>query len=252
MFLGAFTGFLSIWSLVCLAFDRCIVISRAVPVRYSSDKTRAAYIIIAIWIFCFIAASFPLTGVVRYALEGRAISCEKEDKFTRSLPNVLFNILLQVFFFLIPIICIIGCYLVIIIKVRNHEKIYFSVRKNREYNEVLFRRMRKNKTLEQNEMKTTRAGIILISTFCISWAPFSIVSWMGLFGNRDLLTPVIIALPAIFAKILTIVNPLLYALLLPSFKSKLALSCKKYFQQKSSQRNIPKTDYNEAYVRNQS
>ncbi|XP_060576384.1 rhodopsin-like [Ruditapes philippinarum] len=257
MFLGAFTGFLSIWSLVCLAFDRCLVISRTVPVRYPSDKTKAFYIIIAIWLFCATAASFPVTGIVHYALDGRTISCEKGYIFTKSASNIAFNISLQVCFFAIPITCIISCYLVIFMKVRNHEKIYFSVRKSRADDEVLFRRMRNKKNLEQNEMKTARAGMILISVFCISWAPFSIVSWIGLFGNRALLTPMVISLPAIFAKILTIANPLLYALLLPSFKSKLVIFCKKCFLPKSSkfgsvQRNISKANCRESCGNNRS
>ncbi|XP_045214932.2 melanopsin-B-like [Mercenaria mercenaria] len=245
-FLGAFTGFLSIWSLVCLAFDRCIVISRSLPVRHSSDKAIATYIIISIWFCCLLAAAVPFFGYGRYVLEGQTTSCEKKDNFTVSFSNMFYNIMIQILFFFIPVCCITSCYICIFITVRNHETIYFKTRKSGQYNEVSFRRMRKSRKLEQNEMKTARAGIILISVFCLSWVPFSIVSWIGLFGNRDTLTPIAVALPSIFAKISTILNPLLYALLLPSFRAKLKFTCNNYFKPASlsygsTERSIPGT-----------
>ncbi|XP_060592949.1 melanopsin-A-like [Ruditapes philippinarum] len=247
-FLGAFIGFLSIWSLVCLAFDRCIVITRTMPVRQYSNKSFSIYVIIGLWVFCLIAAAIPFSGYGRYVLEGQTTSCESKDTFTLTFQNVFYNIMIQVLFFVVPVICITYCYFVIYMKVRNHEKTYFSTRKSGQFDEVSFRRMRKNRTLEKKEMKTARAGIILISVFCFSWTPFSVVSWIALFGNRDSLTPIAVALPSIFAKITTILNPLLYALLLPSFKSKLALFCKNHFHSPPSSfgsnerdRNIPYT-----------
>ena len=230
------------------------MITRTLPSRQSSNKSFSVYVIIGLWIFCLIAAAIPFTGYGRYVLEGQTTSCENGDKFVRSFPNVFYNIMIQVLFFVIPIICISYCYLVIFIKVRNHEKTYFSARKNGQCDETSLRRMRRNRKFEQKEMKTARAGIILISVFCFSWAPFSIVSWIGLFGSRQALTPIAVALPSIFAKIMTILNPLLYALLLPSFKSKLFLGCKSYFSNSppasfgSNERNIPFTFSNSCHL----
>ncbi|XP_060606063.1 rhodopsin-like [Ruditapes philippinarum] len=113
---------------------------------------------------------------------------------------------------------------------RQHEKIYFSVRESGQYDEVSFRRMRKSRTLERCELKTAKVALMLITVFCLAWTPYSVVSWIGLVGKREWLTPLMIAIPAMFAKILTVLNPILYALSLQSFKSKLKLCWKQYFK----------------------
>lgn len=228
-FFGAFTGFLSIWSLVCLAIDRCIVITRHIPVRYSSEKAIANFVVVGVWLLAMVGAGLPFIGYGQFVLKGTAMSCGDGDYFLKSFPNIFYNIMIQVVYFLIPITCIISCYAVIFVKVRNHERRYFDGRKGSESVDA-FRRICRSGTLERNELKTAKAGLILVAVFCFSWAPYSIVSWIGLYGNRKSLTPIAVALPAVFAKVSTILNPLLYALLLQSFKSKLALFCKKYFR----------------------
>ncbi|XP_053383942.1 lateral eye opsin-like [Mercenaria mercenaria] len=228
-FIGAFTGFGAIWSLMALAVDRCVVITRSMPVQHPTDKMIAYFVTATIWIVALAFAIMPFLGFGRYSIEGSKIACSVIN-FTKSFSNMLYNILIQVLYFFIPIICMICCYSIIFIKVRTHERQYFNVKQSGQVDDSSFRRMRKSRKLERNEMKTARAGLILISVFCLSWTPYSIVSWIGLLGNRYTLTPLAVALPAVFAKMSTILNPLLYALLLRSFKLKLRLLYKQHFQ----------------------
>ncbi|XP_060606059.1 rhodopsin, GQ-coupled-like [Ruditapes philippinarum] len=228
-FIGAFTGFGAIWSLMVLAIDRCVVISRSMPVQRPSDKIAAYYITAIIWIVSFAIALMPFIGFGHYVIEGSKIECSVKQ-FTRSLQNISYNILIQLLYFCLPIVTMIFCYGTIFIKVRNHERRYFDARSRANVDDTSFRRMRKNRKLERNEMKTAKAGLILISVFCLSWTPYSIVSWIGLFGDRSTITPLIVALPAVFAKVSTIMNPLLYALLLRSFKLKLSLFYQQHFK----------------------
>ena len=212
-----------------LAIDRCIVISRSIPVQQSTDKVVTYYITGIIWTISLIFALMPFIGFGQYVIEGSKIECSVK-LFSRSVQNISYNILIQVLFFCLPIVTMTFCYGTIFVKVRNHERRYFDVRNTGNVDETSFRRMRKNRKLERNEMKAAKAGLVLIFVFCLSWTPYSIVSWIGLFGNRSTLTPLVIALPAVFAKMSTIMNPLLYALLQRSFKTKLSMFYHQHFK----------------------
>lgn len=224
-FMGAFTGFMSIWSLTALAVDRCIVIARSLPV-YFSNGNRIAYCTIAgIWLVSGVGAGLPFLGLGQYVMDGSNISCTF-DFFTQTETNMIYNIILQVFYFCIPVACIIGSYLTIYILVRNHEKRYFSARETGNYDEISLRRMCRCRKLEKNELKTARTAVILISVFCISWTPYSIVSWIALLGDRSGLTPLAVTLPGLFAKLSTVLNPIVYALLHRNFKAKMSIFLK--------------------------
>lgn len=222
-------GFGAIWSLMALAIDRCVVISRSIPVRHSTDDVCAYFATVCIWLTALAFAVMPFVGFGQYVIEGSRVSCTF-DYFSTSLSNILYNVLIQVLYFCVPITCMIICYGLIFLKVRIHERRYFSMRNGDNFDEASFRRIRRSRKMERNELKTAKASLILISVFCISWAPYSVVSWIGLSGDRHLLTPLVVVFPAVFAKISTVLNPLLYALLLRSFKVKLKLCCNQRFR----------------------
>ena len=221
-FLGAYTGFVSILSLAALAIDRCVVISRQLPIMFNDNKTPVYIAIAIIWVIAGGGASTPIFGFGKYVQDGSRMFCSF-DFFTRDIINIAYNITIQVLYFALPVTSIVACYVIIFLKVRSHEFKYFRQKTDGSFDEIALRRIRKNRKYEKNELKTARAGIILITVFCMSWLPYSIVSLIALYGDSSLITPLAVAIPALFAKLSTVLNPVLYALIHKRFKRKLAL-----------------------------
>ena len=220
--ISALTGFVSIWSLAALAMDRCIVIRRNMPTAHSMNKSVTYLILLSIWIVCVASSAMPFLGFGRYVLEGSNMSCTF-DYFTKTSINITYNLFIQIAFFGIPLMCITICYLLIFLNVKHHERTYFSVKTGIKMREESLRRMRKNRKHERNELKTAKSGIILILVFCLSWMPYSTLSLIALFGNNVWISPIIVTIPVILAKVSTILNPVLYAFVNNRFKSKLTL-----------------------------
>lgn len=225
---AALTGFVSIWSLVAVAIDRFLVIKKSLPASHNIDKSTTCFILLGIWIFSVVGTILPFMGVGQYVLEGSNMSCTF-DYFTRSYTNIIYNVFIQISFFGVPISLIIFCYVSIFVNVRSHERRYFTERKSIHFNEISMRRLRRSRNFERNELKTAKAAIILISVFCLSWMPYSVLSIVALCGNDEGISPIVVTIPVIFAKASTILNPVLYALVHRRFKSKLILFTRQYF-----------------------
>lgn len=62
---------------------------------------------------------------------------------------------------------------------------------------------------------------IIIICFLTAWTPYAIVSAVGQFGDKDILSPLVTAIPGIFAKTSVVFNPIVYGLSHPHFRSAL-------------------------------
>ena len=182
-----------------------------------------------IWVLAGGGASAPIWGFGKYVQDGSRIVCSF-DFFTRSTINIAYNITIQVLYFGIPVTVIVASYVIIFVKVRSHERKYFRQKTGGAFDEIVLRRMRKNRKHQKNELKTARAGIILVVVFCLSWLPYSIVSLVALYGDNSFITPLLVSIPAVFAKLSTILNPILYALVHKRFKRKISLFLQRYFE----------------------
>lgn len=75
----------------------------------------------------------------------------------------------------------------------------------------------KNKT----EVKLALVVIGVIGLWFLAWTPYSIVALLGISGNERYLTPLGSMVPAVFCKISACINPYLYAINHPRFRSEL-------------------------------
>ena len=221
-FLAALMGFVSITSLTALAVNRSIVIRRRLPMTYPEDKYVICIVIMIIWVISGTGAALPFIGIGSYVLEGSRISCTF-DYLTRSRSNIMYNITIQIVFFYIPLALITSAYVSIFQKVRAHEIQYFKCKTGRQFDEIALRRFRKSRKMEKNELKTAKSGLMLVIVFCISWLPYSVICLIALFGDNSNISPVLVTIPGKFAKLSTILNPLLYVFNQNSFKRKLML-----------------------------
>lgn len=60
-----------------------------------------------------------------------------------------------------------------------------------------------------------------IQQWCFAWTPYCVVSLIGIFGYADNITPLTSMIPAIMAKMAACVDPYLYAVTHPRFRSEL-------------------------------
>lgn len=68
------------------------------------------------------------------------------------------------------------------------------------------------------EIKLAVLVIIVISLFFLSWTPYAIVALLGIFGKKELITPIVSMVPALFCKTAACVNPFIYIISHPKFR----------------------------------
>lgn len=172
-----------------------------------------------IWIYSLLWASAPFYGFGRYIVEGTNSSCTF-DFFTRSLNNRLY--VLSIFFahFVIPLIIIICSYSMIYRIISQHSNEFKLAARTYGENDVPLT-IRKCNTGVKYEAKTARVSLIVILVFCISWTPYACIALLGEFGDSDKVTRLSAGIPCMIAKLSTVINPLIYALLHPMFRQKL-------------------------------
>ena len=143
--------------------------------------------------------------------DGLGTSCSfnyyGEDLFTR-----MFVLTMFLGGFCVPLLVIIVCYSIIFCTVHKHEHM-LQVQTLR--NNPTFRGKHKN---FKSEMKVARVSLIAVSLYCLAWVPYAVVSLIGVSGHTSLITPLVSVLPAVFAKVSVIYNPLVYAICTKRFK----------------------------------
>lgn len=70
-------------------------------------------------------------------------------------------------------------------------------------------------------MKIAWLAGVLISLWAIAWSPYALVALIGIFGGKSVLTPLVSAVPALFCKTASCINPFVYAINHPRFQREL-------------------------------
>ena len=63
-----------------------------------------------------------------------------------------------------------------------------------------------------NDIKACRTCATIVALFLVAWTPYLIIALIGVFGDRTLVTPMVNAIPSLFAKSSCVYNPIVYAL----------------------------------------
>lgn len=79
-----------------------------------------------------------------------------------------------------------------------------------------------NNNDEKNvELRIAKAALTIFFLFCCSWTPYAIVTLIGAYGNKNLLTPSSTMIPAVFAKVVSCIDPWVYAISHPRYRLEL-------------------------------
>lgn len=204
----ALAAFVSISSMTVIALERHLVITQKYALTRILSKTKAIRWCIGTWLYSLLLSCSPFFGWGRYIPEGVETSCTF-DFFSRDWNNLSFVLTISAFGFAIPLCIICVCYMGILITITNHQT---EIRKTGValcINEVRrASQMRGTKT----DVRTAKIIFSTVTLFCLSWMPYSIIAFIGSFGNACFVTPLVSAIPGMIAKAATMLNPLVYAL----------------------------------------
>ncbi|XP_076327380.1 opsin, ultraviolet-sensitive-like [Tachypleus tridentatus] len=213
-FVGGMTGTSAIMTIAAMAFERYYSISRSLDLSGRMTRARASAIVICVWIYAFIFSVLPLFHVNRYVPEGYLSSCSF-DYLATDLTSRLFVLIFFIAAWCVPLAMIWVSYCGIIFTVRRNKLLFrnpgFQINHKRLY-------IQKHRN---TEIKLAKIAFTLISLWVISWTPYAMVALFGISFNHELLTPTTSMVPALFCKTASVVDPFLYGLSHPRFKSEL-------------------------------
>lgn len=237
---AAFVGFADILSLTAIAIERCVVISRGVHSNSAGKRTFAYTCVVFIVVMSTIWAFLPIFGLGKYTYDAANIYCTF-DFFTQSTSNVIYNIASQFMFLYVPLVIMVVCYGRIYYVVKCHEHELFSNDNNSmQENALAFVRSLSHDRYVKTEIRVARAAFITICAFLLSWAPYAIIATICITGHGEGVTRLVTTIPEIMAKISTIFNPLIYALLHKQFQNKMWVLYRSLFK-KSPRKQSPNT-----------
>ncbi|XP_014890091.1 melanopsin-A-like [Poecilia latipinna] len=211
-FCGALFGICSMMTLMVIAVDRYVVITRPLASLGVMSHRKALCFVAAAWLYSMGWSLPPFFGWSAYVPEGLMTSCSWDYMtFTPSVRS--YTMLLFTFVFFIPLFIIILCYCGIFRAIRHTTRAISKINcEGRRDSAKRFHKMR-------SEWKMAKIALIVILLFVISWAPYSCAALTAFAGYADLLTPYMNSVPAVIAKASAIHNPIIYAITHPKYRS---------------------------------
>lgn len=160
--------------------------------------------ILGIWLYSLAFSIVPLLdiGLSKYVPEGFLTACSFEY-LSPSRDAKIFMFIYFVFAWVVPLFIIMYCYFYILRVVTTAGSIQSS------------------KDKRKTELKLALVVIGVIGLWFLAWTPYAIVALAGITDNEKYLTPITSMIPAIFCKTSACVNPYLYAVNHPRFRSEL-------------------------------
>nr|QIC54075.1 opsin UV-like protein [Dendrolimus punctatus] len=229
-FVGGLTGTTSIATLSAIAMDRYWAVVRPLEPLRALTAIRARLMAIGAWVYAAIFAVIPALdiGYGRYVSEGYLTSCSFDYLTDETAPRYF----IFVFFcaaWLVPFCTISFCYISIFRVVVCNRNITTNNQEQR-----LSSRHVKERTKRKAEIKLAFLVMAVIALFFVSWTPYAVVSLIGIFGRKDLITPLSSMVPALFCKTAACINPFIYIITHPMFRKEFK---KMLFREKSKRRS---------------
>lgn len=234
-FLGGLTGATSIATLSAIALDRYWAVVRPLEPLRALTAIRARLFAVGAWIYAGIFSIIPALdiGYGHYVPEGYLTSCSFDYLTEERLPKYF----IFIFFcaaWLAPFCTISFCYLSIFRVVAYTRSVDMT---NPDHQ--LSSRHVKEHTKRKAEIKLAFLVIAVIALFFISWTPYAVVALLGVFGRKDLITPISSMIPALFCKTTACINPFIYIITHPKFRKEFKqLLCRDKSRRMSTMKTI--------------
>lgn len=100
----------------------------------------------------------------------------------------------------------------------SHEK---ALREQAKKMNVESLRSNVDKNKDTAEIRIAKAAITICFLFFVSWTPYGVMSLIGAFGDKSLLTPGVTMIPACTCKMVACIDPFVYAISHPKYRLEL-------------------------------
>lgn len=193
-------------TLASIGLDRYYVIVYPLDPLRKTTRQRARLFIVFAWLYGSLFASLPLTdfGLNRYVPEGYLTSCSF-DYLTKDVLSKIFILVFFVAAWVVPFTVITVCYV----------SIFRTVIKAGS--------LASRPSQEQEKRKTElRLAVVVIGIICLwflAWTPYATVALLGISGNDDYISPLSSMVPALFCKTASCIDPFIYAVTHPRFRT---------------------------------
>lgn len=213
-FLGGLTGTTSIATLSAIALDRYWAVVRPLEPLRALTAIRARLMAIVAWLYAGAFSIIPALdiGYGHYVPEGYLTSCSF-DYLTDELSPRYFIFVFFCAAWLAPFCTITFCYVSIFKVVVGNRNMTSANQENQ-----LSSRHVKERTKRKAEIKLAFLVMVVIALFFVSWTPYAVVALLGIFGQKDLITPTTSMIPALFCKTAACINPFIYIITHPKFR----------------------------------
>ncbi|XP_022209948.2 opsin Rh3 [Drosophila obscura] len=218
--IGSYTGIAAGATNAFIAYDRYNVITRPMEGKMTHGKAIAMIIFIYLYATPWVVACYTETWG-RFVPEGYLTSCTF-DYLTDNFDTRLFVACIFFFSFVCPTTMITYYYSQIVGHVFSHEK---ALRDQAKKMNVDSLRSNVDKSKETAEIRIAKAAITICFLFFVSWTPYGVMSLIGAFGDKSLLTPGATMIPACTCKMVACVDPFVYAISHPRYRMELQKRC---------------------------
>ncbi|KAH8278747.1 hypothetical protein KR018_008200 [Drosophila ironensis] len=218
--IGSYTGIAAGATNAFIAYDRFNVITRPMEGKMTHGKAIAMIIFIYMYATPWVVACYTETWG-RFVPEGYLTSCTF-DYLTDNFDTRLFVGCIFFFSFVCPTTMITYYYSQIVGHVFSHEK---ALREQAKKMNVESLRSNVDKNKETAEIRIAKAAITICFLFFCSWTPYGVMSLIGAFGDKSLLTPGATMIPACACKMVACIDPFVYAISHPRYRMELQKRC---------------------------
>nr|QCC70517.1 blue opsin [Matsumurasca onukii] len=214
---GSIAGIGSAINNAIIAYDRYRTI--AFPLDGRLTMKQALMMIVFAWAYAMPFSILPMNGTWgRYVAEGYLTTCSfdflTQDESTRTFVGTIF-----VYSYCIPMFLIILFYSQLLGHVRQHEKMLKEQAKKMNVKSLASNQDAAQKSVE---IRIAKVALTIFFLFVCSWTPYALIALIGTFGDRNILTPAMGMIPAVAAKVVSCIDPWVYAINHPRFRAELA------------------------------
>nr|BAQ54825.1 opsin, short-wavelength sensitive type [Tanypteryx pryeri] len=211
--IGSYSGIGAAVTNAAIAFDRYRTI--AFPLDGRLGMKAAIILVVFTWVWATPFSILPFFEIwSRFAPEGYLTTCSF-DYMTEGKSTQLFMMSIFSWSYVIPLLLIALFYTKILSHVREHERMLREQAKRMNV-----------KSLSQGdeksaEIRIAKVAISIVFLFICGWTPYALVALIGCFGDRSLMTPTFSMFPAIACKTVACIDPWIYAINHPRFRSEI-------------------------------
>uniref|UniRef100_A0AAU8BD76 Short wavelength-sensitive opsin n=1 Tax=Conopomorpha sinensis TaxID=940481 RepID=A0AAU8BD76_9NEOP len=214
--LGSLSGIGGAITNAVIAFDRYKTIS--CPLDGRINRVQAWLLILFTWCWATPFTVLPMFRIWgRYVPEGFLTTCSF-DYFTDDQDTRVFVACIFVWSYCIPMLLICYFYSQLFSAVRLHERMLKEQAKKMNVKSLAANKDDAGKSVE---IRIAKVAFTIFFLFVCAWTPYAIVAMTGAFGDRSILTPVATMIPAVCCKVVSCIDPWVYAINHPRYRAEL-------------------------------